>query len=71
MDVLPAQTQKSAALDGPNVDSERDTPQPRQHVASLQPPPPMKEPPQMRYSPGRFRLTAQMSGEFRVTIMAS
>jgi hypothetical protein len=40
-------------------------------VASRQPPPPMKEPPQMRYSPGRFLLTAEMSGELRVTMMAS
>ena len=40
-------------------------------VASLQPPPPRKEPPQIRYSPDRFLLTVEMSGEFRVTIMVS
>jgi hypothetical protein len=31
----------------------------------------MKEPPQMRYFPDRFLLTAELSGEFRVTIMES
>ncbi len=40
-------------------------------VASRLPPPPIKEPPQMRYSPGRFLLTADMRGELRVTIMWS
>ena len=40
-------------------------------VASLQPPPPMSEPLRMRYLPGRFLLTAEVSGEFRVTMMAS
>ena len=39
-------------------------------VASRLPPPPMKKPPKMRYSPGAFLLTAEMSGEQRVTTMA-
>ena len=35
------------------------------------PPPRIKDPPQIRYSPGRFLHTAEIRGELRVTVMWS
>jgi hypothetical protein len=39
-------------------------------VASWLPPPPIKEPPCIEYSPNRFLFTQEMSGEVRVVMLS-